>query len=117
MVQHSGRDRPAEVESLKLGTAQLAHNLRLVLRFNALRRRLHPKAASQGKDRMDDGDAVARALGSTADEALVDLDLGKMGATQIAERAVALAEIVEHQSHPKRAQPLERRERRRIVAK
>ena len=85
MVKHRCRDRPAEVESLQLRTAQLPHHVGLHLRFHAFRGCFHVKPAGQGEDGMDDRDTVAGAFRSASDEALIDLDLGEMSAAQITE--------------------------------
>jgi hypothetical protein len=111
-----GRNRPAEVETLKLRAAQAAHDVGLPLGLDPFRRRLDAQSASKRQDGMDDGDAIGRALRGAPHEGLVDLDLGEFGAAQIAEAAVALAEIVEHQPDPQRPKPLQRCQSRRIVA-
>ncbi len=104
------------MEALELGAAELAHDVGLIFGLDPLRGGFDAQSARESQDGMDDGNAIPGSLGGTANEALVDLDLGEVRPAQIAETAIALAEIVEHQPNAQRPQPFQRRQSRRIVA-
>src|SRR4029453_1956518 len=111
----AGRRRPAEMEALKLGTAKLPHYIGLLGCFDPFSGRLDTEAAGQGENGVDDSNAILGTLRCAADEGLVDFDLGEMGAAQIAEGAVALAEIVEHKPDPESTEPFERGQGRGVI--
>ena len=78
----AGRHRADEVEPLELATAQLAYSLGLGGDLDALGGGLDPEAI--GEDDGDDGTRVLVAVGGVADQLLVDLDLGELGAGEVA---------------------------------
>jgi hypothetical protein len=79
VVEGRRRNRPAEMETLKLRAAEPAHDIGLLGRFDALGSGFHAKAASERQDSVDDSNTVAGALGRPPNEALVDLDLRELG--------------------------------------
>jgi len=80
----AGRHRADEVEPLELATAQLAYSLGLGGDLDALGGGLDPEAIGEGEDDGDDGTRVLVAVGGVADQLLVDLDLGELGAGEVA---------------------------------
>src|SRR5687767_3506337 len=62
LLQVAGEHRTAEMEALELGAAQLPHDFRLGLRLDTLGGGFDTEPAGERQDRMDNGDAIPRAL-------------------------------------------------------
>ncbi len=92
--------RAAEDVTLDLAAAELPDQVEIVVRLHALGGRIHAKRLGERDDGADDRAVAVRGRRGAANEALVDLDLVERRFLQIAERAVAGAEIVERQPHP-----------------
>ena len=97
LARFLGRHRAAEDVALDLADAELADQVEIVVRLDALGGGVHAQAFGQRDDGADDRAVAVGGRRGAAHEALVDLDLVERRLLQIAERAVAGAEIVERQ--------------------
>src|SRR5258706_9047059 len=98
------RDGPAEQVALHLVAAPLGQVGQLVGGFDALGDHLETEAVAEGDHGRDDGVGAAGELG---DEGPVDLETVNGETVQIAEPAVAGAEVVDGTRHPEGSQLLE----------
>ena len=99
----AGRHGTADQVALRLRAAVPAQAGHLLGRLDSLRRRLDPKAGAQPGDGAHDGGG-AGAIQQVAHEHAVYLDLVEREAVEVAERAVAGAEVVQRDPHAKDAQ-------------
>ena len=97
LARFGGGERPAEDVALDLADAELADQVQVVVGLDAFGGGVHAERFGQRDDGADDGAVAVGRRGGAADEALVDLDLVERRLLQIAERAVAGAEIVERE--------------------
>jgi len=83
--------------------------LELLESFDTLRGRRHSQTLAQRGDRPDDRCAV-RPLRQFADKALIDLDLVKRKASQVAQAGISCPKIIERDAHATLAQPMKGRQ-------
>jgi hypothetical protein len=97
-------------------TAECRDKLALVLRLHAFGDGRDVEALRERDHRADDRQRLTAAARCGTDKAAVDLDRGKAGAAEIAQRRVANAEIIEAQAYAKVEDTREGRRRATILA-
>ena len=108
-------NRVADQKALHVIAAMFGDEGQLLCGFDPLSGDLHVQAFAQLRDGAHDRHA-AGIVGQLPHEGPVDLDPADRKAVEVAERGIARAEIVERDADAKLAQPVQRPQRRLVIA-
>ena len=92
------RNRPTEIEPLRLLATVRFEERNLLDLFHALGNRFDTETASEVDDRLDDR-LVFRIVRETSDEGLIDLQLVGAESLEVTQRGIAGAEVIDRDAH------------------